>query len=166
MSYFKQIRYIKNSPPMVFCFFFLMLTFLVTIFSIPIAFFKDSLPDISYRPNEPSFDFKNNPILDFLMVIVIAPLLETLLNQYLVIEILSTIKYFKKRKLLVVMLSAFIFGVVHSYSISYMINMFFVGYILAIAFLLKMKQGYAFGYVTFIHAIRNFVVFIFVWIEK
>ncbi len=90
-----------------------------------------------------------------LLACIIAPLLETLLFQYLPIEL------FKKRALARILLSSVLFSIAHPYNFYYMLVMFFMGISFATAYSVQRKKHnrtYAFSTVCITHCLWNFFV--------
>lgn len=89
-------------------------------------------------------------------IVIIAPLIETLINQYCVYEILNKYNYFKTRKFLIFLISAFSFGALHYYSITYMVWGFFFGLYLVVCYdFFKFSNRKAYWLTFLIHSIRN-----------
>jgi len=92
-------------------------------------------------------------------VILAAPLIETLIFQFLVIYLL--LRFTRFPLWIVICISALIFGVLHYYSIFYVFYAFVMGIILAVAFVIcKQKKGYfyAFWVVALIHSLFNAII--------
>lgn len=92
--------------------------------------------------------------------ILFAPILETLLCQFLPIELSQFFfeeKCNKKYYSISIILSAIIFGAIHCYSIKYAIIAFFVGIVLAIGYISRMKYGMwkAFFAIYWVHLFQN-----------
>ena len=95
--------------------------------------------------------------------VIIAPLIETLLYQKIVIDICDKIKFFYNRKFIGILISAVIFGSIHTYSPQYMLHMFVVGSIWAYAYTVyKDKKKHPYWVVCCIHAINNFIALMLV----
>ena len=95
--------------------------------------------------------------------IIISPLLETLVFQMGIIKFFSLSEKIKNNKLLLIIISAFFFGLAHGiYSILYMICAFIAGILLAYSFIVyedKEKSGY---WVTvIIHSLMNLITSVF-----
>lgn len=76
-------------------------------------------------------------VVDLVIAVIAAPLVETLLFQSLIIEIIcKIIKRPRKNIYIAVITSALAFAFNHTYSISYVIVTFFVGIIYALAYYL------------------------------
>ncbi|MGO5064710.1 MULTISPECIES: CPBP family intramembrane glutamic endopeptidase [unclassified Clostridium] len=100
---------------------------------------------------------------EFIYAIILAPLLETLIFQMGIIKFFSLSEKIKNNKLLLIIISAFFFGLAHSiYSILYMICAFIAGILLAYSFIVyedKEKSGY---WVTvIIHGLMNLITSVF-----
>ena len=96
----------------------------------------------------------------FTITVIIAPLVETFIFQYLIIEFLFR---FKKIKLnIIILVSSLAFGLLHDYNFIYVLVMCVVGFIYASYYLyLKIKViKFPFLYICSLHALSNFLVFI------
>ena len=96
-------------------------------------------------------------ILEYLIAVVVAPLIETLLFQSLIIEIICKfIKRPRKNIWISVITSSLAFSLNHTYSISYMVITFFAGVILAKAYYLgRYRKEGAIVLVFAIHSMYN-----------
>ncbi|RYE28872.1 MAG: CPBP family intramembrane metalloprotease, partial [Sphingobacteriales bacterium] len=101
------------------------------------------------------------PIFDtlwerILVAIFVAPLLETLLFQYAIIE---TCRNQFKSYWIGILFSALAFGISHHYSSHFVIATTFAGFDLAVLYaVLKVKGSHPFWYVTLIHATFNLFI--------
>ncbi len=102
-------------------------------------------------------------ILDFLIAIIVAPFVETLLFQSLIIEIVC--KFIKRPRnniWIAVLASSSAFALNHTYSISYIIITFLAGFILAFAYYLgRYRKESAIVLVFFIHSLYNMTTSIY-----
>ncbi len=97
--------------------------------------------------------------LSIISVVIFAPFLETILNQYLPFKFLQTFTWTKNKCGFYVVGSAIIFGLCHCYSIQYIIFAFAVGLILGYTYLFYSNSPKkAFWSTTLIHALRNGMV--------
>lgn len=96
-------------------------------------------------------------VLDLLIAVIVAPLLETLLFQSLIIEIIcKIIKRPRKNICIAVMVSSLAFALNHTYSLSYFIITLGAGMILAVAYYLgRYRKESAIILVALIHSIYN-----------
>ncbi|WP_420850099.1 type II CAAX prenyl endopeptidase Rce1 family protein [Pedobacter xixiisoli] len=91
--------------------------------------------------------------------IFLSPLIETFIFQWLVYEQLIAFSFFKKRIYFIILISGFIFGVIHSFSIEYQFFAFVLGcYLCFVYYYFKTYSKYAFLAVFIIHAVRNLLV--------
>lgn len=98
-------------------------------------------------------------VADFLLIVIIAPLVETAIVQSGIVRMV--LKYTKGNKLLAVLFSALVFGLAHHYSIAYMLKGFFAGAIYGILwFAILDKQKRPFLYVVLTHGIYNLTGFV------
>ncbi len=102
-------------------------------------------------------DAKKIPlVLLFLLAVIIAPILETFVYQFLIIRLLKKLNFFKNRMLLQVLISAVFFSTAHTYSIYYVFIAFVVGFSLAYAFVIyEDKKASAFWVTMAIHGLIN-----------
>ncbi|MDO8997083.1 MAG: CPBP family intramembrane metalloprotease [Sediminibacterium sp.] len=103
----------------------------------------------------PEFDTKFE---EFLIVVLFAPLLETLIFQY------SIISYILGRRsnayLFACIFSAALFGLSHFYSPEYILKTFFSGLIFGTLYLVAQnKNNNAFIVVAVTHSLYNFIIF-------
>jgi len=96
-------------------------------------------------------------VLDLLIAVIVAPLLETLLFQSLIIEIICKIIKRPRRNIYIaVMVSSLAFALNHTYSLGYVIMTFFWGIIFALAYYLgRYRKEGPIILVFLIHSIYN-----------
>ena len=91
-----------------------------------------------------------------LLAVVIVPILETLLHQYFIYEILIRYPFFKNRKYLIFLISAILFGLLHFYSLAYIVWAFFMGIYFIICFdFFRYSNRNAYWLTCLLHGIRN-----------
>jgi hypothetical protein len=112
-----------------------------------------------------------NKIQEFVLVLLVAPIFETFVFQFLIYYILYFI--FKNTKIFVLInknfflliyliLSSTLFAISHSYSKNYIYIMIIPGVVLAFSFYyFKKHNKYPFWYVSLIHFIHNGFVLIY-----
>ena len=104
--------------------------------------------------------------LPIFIVVILAPLLETLLNQHLPFKLFQALNWTKNKYGLYVVVSAIIFGLCHYYSLRYIIFAFAVGLIWGYTYLFYSKSpGKAFWTTTLIHALRNSMTVLLAYFE-
>lgn len=98
-------------------------------------------------------------IEEFIIVVIVAPILETIIFQYLIIETLLNLKL---ATLPCVIISALLFGVSHWYNLAYVIVLTIVGFIFAYYYVALRHQSYynKLTLVILLHALSNSIVFI------
>jgi len=95
----------------------------------------------------------------FIISVIIAPLLETFIFQFLVIELLHT---FKLDNTTIIFISAALFALSHYYNLIYILIIFLPGLIYATYYLyLKHNNKNGFLPVFFLHSLSNLIPFIF-----
>ncbi|MFP4090525.1 MAG: type II CAAX prenyl endopeptidase Rce1 family protein [Cyclobacteriaceae bacterium] len=151
VDYISQLERKTNRIPLFFAIYFLDFFFSSAIAWL-VAFYD---PDI-FKIFE-----DGTPLVEiFFVTVIFAPLLETFLCQYLVIEILYRFKKISVSSIIII--SALIFSLGHYYNIIYIFFAFVSGLVYASYYLyLKMeKKRFPFLYIVGLHALYNFTVFI------
>jgi len=118
------------------------------IIILPFAFLK---PD----PNQAGPNFRSMGVVgQFIIASVVAPIIETALNQALPIYLLR--KYTRLRWFAIIVIPSAIFGLMHFYSIQYIVYAFLVGLVLTYSYAVRRYNGgHPFTLVALIHALRN-----------
>jgi len=134
---------------------FLLFLGLIVTFNYAYTYFIDfffNVPDIVENGLENmSFPFK------LILLILIAPLFETLVFQFAIIEI---VKKISKNSIIAILMSALVFASTHFYDFYYVVSALIVGLLLAIFYLTYKNRTFAFFSVFFVHSINNLIVFI------
>ena len=96
----------------------------------------------------------------FTLTVIIGPLIETFIFQYLIIEFLIIFKKIKVN--IIILVSSLAFGCSHYYNFIYVLVMCVGGFIFASYYLyLKIKEiRFPFLYIFSLHALWNFMAFI------
>lgn len=97
---------------------------------------------------------KDGWLYNIVLLVILAPLIETAVFQFFLIEFVLFLVPHKK--VLAVLISATIFSISHSYSIQYVLFSFAIGFLLAYSYIIY-RQDKAFLIVFLIHALRNFL---------
>lgn len=101
--------------------------------------------------------------VEFILVVIIAPIIETILFQYLLITQVYISYNGKNKKTIAILLSAFCFAIIHSYSLYYFLVTLFGGIFLAY-FFCSFKDNTntisAILYLTLIHSLTNLYIFL------
>jgi hypothetical protein len=140
------------------------LTELPTIKLILLAFvctYVASIPTIAFAIFHPGTLLggpgwgKNDLIKIIVLGCVLAPLLETAINQWACIRLLKKLRL---RTEMAIVLSAAFFGLGHNYSLLYICMTFFVGLVLGSVFAIEdARDGRPFLATLAVHALRNWV---------
>ncbi|WP_113651509.1 CPBP family intramembrane glutamic endopeptidase [Pedobacter namyangjuensis] len=95
---------------------------------------------------------------EFIIVVVVAPILETIIFQYIVIE---TLTRFKIMPIICVFISGILFGMAHWYNLIYVVVLTIVGFIFAYYYLALRHQNPVnkLVLVTLLHALSNLIAF-------
>jgi hypothetical protein len=125
---------------------FYISSFLIVLCILPLLF-------LAYKPSEST----NGPDdSSWILVIVLAPILETLLIQYLPFWLMQKWSWTRNKYGLYILTSAIVFGLGHTYSLRYMIFAFSLGLILGYTYFFYSKTPKtAFWSTTLIHSLRN-----------
>ncbi len=93
------------------------------------------IPDIHFfpTPDELPIGFVGMLIL----AVAFAPLVETLFFQLIPFKLLSKIRFMRENPIWIIIISALIFGMLHYYSIHYMIATFFMGMIFMYVYIIR-----------------------------
>jgi hypothetical protein len=110
---------------------------------------------------------KKNKIIHFGLTVLIGPLTESFLFQWLPLFFYSEYKLTKKNDVLFAVVLSLIFGVLHYYNIGYQISTTIIGffYISLTMYYESKKMNYFFP-VFFIHFMNNLFVFLFAVYKK
>jgi membrane protease YdiL (CAAX protease family) len=144
----KSINYLIKAPAYIFILIFLCPSVLLGVITT-------FLPE----PDMAGSLATNHVVLDLLIAIIVAPLIETLLFQALIIEITCRfIKRPRKNIWISVIASSVAFALSHTYSISYIFITFLAGIILALAYYLgRYRKEGAVVLVFVIHSVYNLI---------
>ena len=113
------------------------------------------------------FEISENPNIEgrssseiFTLAVIIAPLIETFIFQYLIIEFLLRFK--KINIITIILVSALAFGLSHNYDFIYVLVICITGFIYASYYLYLKTKGikFPFLYICSLHALWNFLSFI------
>ena len=126
-------------------------------FNLVVSFFLSIISKIiygnSFTNNIHKFQNLNE---EFILVVLVSPLIETIIFQLIIIEIL----YDKCRKVLICVLSALIFASTHLYNLLYFIFAFIMGLAFAYLYILGKKKEKGIKFVYLSHLIYNLIAFI------
>lgn len=159
---FKKINnYLKGLSTIKFIIIMVLLTFLVIIPFLPLFYLYENYIGEMGGP----VDLETGTLL-FKVIhgSILAPIIETLIFQYAVIEILNAVKILKEKNIAIVIISAVLFGISHSYSYLYVFYAFIIGLLLAYSYLTYKKKNFsAFWVVFWIHCMRNTISTILIY---
>ena len=112
--------------------------------------------------------YSYSKLVEFFLVVIFAPIIETILFQYLPINQVFISYNGKNKKLVAVLISALCFGVIHLYSLYYFFVMSIGGLLLAYyfcSFKQKTNSISAIFYIALIHSLSNFYIFLIKTLE-
>ncbi len=143
-----------NNKLIRFFFYFLLLVISAHFFHLLGYYFLGEKADVEY------FEKNTSLATIFFISVIIGPLLETFIFQWLIYNIFSWIK--KNKKFYIYTISSILFGVVHDYNIFTVIDALFAGLIFIHFFHINNKNpAKGFMQVFFLHASFNFYAFCF-----
>lgn len=156
LRFYTQLRNISTFP-----LFWLVasIDFLYNIItSLLVRSFDESLIDTGLNT-------ENNSLLEiFCLSVLIGPLIETFIFHFLIIEILHKLKVHTNA---IIWCSAFAFSLFHNYNIIYILLILFPGLLYAgyYLYLKKVNHRFPFMMIFMLHALSNFLSFLFddVW---
>ena len=128
---------------------FYLSTFLIAICILPFILVTNKL--IGENTEGPDLS-------SWFFVIILIPIFETYVNQYLPFKLMQKWSWTKNKYGLYILVSAIIFGLLHTYSLQYMIFGFSGGLLLAYMYFFYSKTPRkSFWSTTLIHALKNSV---------
>jgi len=92
--------------------------------------------------------------------LILGPLLETWLGQWLIFRLAEKVGLLPQRAMPVIFVSTGLFGLMHNYSAGYIVRAFGVGFVLAGSFWLLGGKARAFKIVAGAHALLNSLAFL------
>lgn len=132
--------------------YFILFFFIVVIFGS-----TTSILTSYYDPKLTSNPVNDSPIYEHVLLgLFLAPLFETLIFQYFIIEIMFRLK---ARPLQAVFISALLFGLSHPYNLIYVLVTIVFGFVYSLYYVLLRSQGggYKFWLVALLHSSWNLV---------
>jgi uncharacterized protein len=110
------------------------------------------------------FDFpskEKNSVLFFFTSIILAPIFETFLNQSLPYKLLNKVRYLNERSYLILLASALFFGLLHLYSLFYIIYAFLLGLVLMFGYMTRINTDKkTFLLIAICHSLLNLGILI------
>jgi len=143
-----------------------ILLFYIACILIPV--FKESIvylfhiQDIYLIDGPKIYDFF---ILNFIKIVIVAPLFETFICQYAVFKLLSQFSFFRNHQSFIIVISAASFGIMHYYSLIYIVYAFIMGLFLMYAYMLRLQKEDSFKAVSSIHALINLSLLVFNYLQ-
>ena len=114
-----------------------------------------------HKPNSYAYSyFLQFPYWLLLIILLPTAFIETIIYQWFVIKLLRSFNYFKNKIIIIVLISAFLFGISHFNSLIHQISTFFSGTVLAYSFIVaEEKKVSPILIVTIIHFMINIILF-------
>jgi len=152
---------IKEYPLLKFVLFFYIVCILIPVFKESIVYLFH-IQDIYLTDSPKIYDYF---ILNFIKIVIIAPLFETFICQYTVFKLLSQFSFFKSHQSFIIVISAVSFGIMHYYSLVYIVYAFIMGLFLMYAYMLRLQKEDSFKAVSSIHALINLSLLVFNYLQ-
>ena len=133
-----------------------------TLLSFAANALKSWLGDIEFT--NPQFD-KSGTISMFVVAVILAPIFETLVFQKLPYCIGMRFRFFRKHIWVLASIAGLLFAVNHYYSLFYMIQTFWIGFLFLYIYVIRRKRD-PFWTVALIHMIHNLIIWIVDLVEK
>ncbi len=96
--------------------------------------------------------------VDIILGLVLAPLIETFIAQWLVVKLLRMVQFTKEKDVFIAFVSAIVFGIGHTFSVGDVFRGFVIGLLFAYSFILyEHKKKSPFWIVAAIHFVRNLI---------
>lgn len=136
-----------------------LLSLILVIINITFSYLRLKFSDCKVT-NKQNFDSLTS---EFIMVVFIAPIIETIVFQYLIINQVYISYNGKKIKILAIIISSLGFGLIHLYNLNFFFVATFIGVLLAFSFCYfkeKTNNLTAIIYVFLIHSLSNAYVFV------
>jgi len=103
---------------------------------------------------------KSNAVMMFIITVILAPLLSTVIFQNGVISYLNDFDYFKRRIPMTIIVSAFIYSLLQYQNLYLAIYSFLMGCVFSYSYCISKKEkGPAYFVAVSIHMIRNTILF-------
>lgn len=116
--------------------------------------------EIKADESEDVFFESKNTLFKFFTIVFFTPLIETFLLNFLPYQIF---KRFIKKNVIIIILNALLFSVLHHYSYTYMVMTFIGGIFLNFFYVACVhKKHFAFLFTTLLHAVYNLIGFILI----
>ena len=144
--------YLSKSKGITFVFLITSLLYLVSIScNIVLGFIEQKdLIFVNFHGKE------NSIVFLFIAPIILAPIVETFLGQSLPYYLLKKFSYMNGRNYLVITASALFFGLLHFYSLFYIIYAFLLGLVLSYGYVVRIRYDKnAFLLIAVCHALLN-----------
>ncbi|ARJ25564.1 CPBP family intramembrane metalloprotease (plasmid) [Bacillus mycoides] len=141
--------------------FILLMTIISFLITIPLNLF---LP-----PSQANPSINESIIEHILLVLIIAPFLETLLFQKVLFFILQLSSYISERNILTILIASIIFGLTHQFDITYIAAATLMGIVFNYSYSIYQEKNYndpksmsAFWIVFWIHELHNTIAFLII----
>jgi uncharacterized protein len=126
------------------------------ILSYVFGYFRDSDITLINFPDQ-----EKTPVMLFFSSVILIPLLETFLNQFLPYFLLNKVRYLHERSYLILLMSAIFFGGLHFYSMFYIIFGFLLGLVFMYGYMVRIKSdNKTFYLIAATHSLFNLGIFI------
>lgn len=121
--------------------------------------------DISFLPTPNETIMKAGIGRQILEAVILGPIIETLITQKWLYQLLSLIGWLKRHKIVIIFISAVIFGLLHFFSLSYIVYNFFAGALFMFAYIVKLDKS-PYWTVVVLHGLMNLFSILIDPVEK
>lgn len=146
--------------------FFVSILYLFSLFLVfyiiwtPVYYYFLEKYDIIFSPTPNETIMTVGLGRQLLEVVIFAPLIETLIFQKWFYNLFSLIGWLNRYKIFIILISAVAFGLIHFYSLSYIIYNFFIGVLLMFTYIIRIENR-PYWTVAILHGLMNlFSIFI------
>lgn len=157
----KTHNYLKNLSTFKFIIAMLILIRISMLFFSPITYILFSF---AKNPEAAPSIYSSFNIFNIIDTCILAPFWETLKYQAFIIYVLQQIKIIKNNNIVIILISAILFGAMHYYNIAYIFTASIIGIFLAYSYVLyKDKDQHPIWVVTVIHALHNSISILLIY---
>lgn len=150
----KILILLRESNPFVSIFYLFTLFLAFYIIWTPVYYYFLEKYDIIFSPTPNETIMTVGLDRQLLEVVILAPLIETLIFQKWFYNLFSLIDWLNRYKIFIILISAVAFGLIHFYSLSYIIYNFFIGALLMFIYIIKINRK-PYWTVVILHSLMN-----------
>lgn len=157
----KTHNYLKNLSTFKFIIAIVILMRVSLLFFRPITYI---LLSFAKNPEAGPSIYSSFNIFEAIDTCILAPFWETLKYQAFIIYVLQEIKIIKNNNIVIILISAILFGSMHYYNVAYIFTASIAGIFLAYSYVVyKDKDQHPIWVVTIIHALNNSIATLLIY---